>query len=449
VSDKTRWGARDQQLPNPGWGKRRGRFLFLLMAVPVMAWGQMPPPQTARNPPPQIGTASWSSDDSDGDRAKRDLDNCHSHEVKSLPGSHQFGSDFIEAMASDPDPKAKDPNVVWGLTADLSSKVPVEDRAMYISKSTDGGKTWTRVARVNRKYFDADIGEGERNGLSVSPGGTDFVITTQRGAFQVFPQPGTSDAAVKSIAGPRVSQPDLTVTIPKKEGDPVTAGVVKITADGKHLMVGYGYFDLNPQIFTYRRGRDKSWIQDRPLPLPTKMDILSLQLSDPKQAGPSSLYLGTGDQAYRLKAHNKQWTRIEGVGEDSAVQGISTVGGPHLAACWGVYNPISADAVQRVTHANFLLHRDEDEAGPNVRAFSIEVDPSRPNREVVTSLTGVYTSNDRGKSWKKLNDVPDGEFRFAHFNSEDGTIIVSGIAGTFLANPFSNTCSAHLKTRDQ
>ena len=103
--------------------------------------------------------------------AKRDLDSCRVHVVRSLPGSHEFASDFVEAMASDPDGRARDRNTVWGLTADLSSKVPAQDRAMYISRSTNGGKTWTQVARVGAEYFDADIGEGERNGLSVSPGG--------------------------------------------------------------------------------------------------------------------------------------------------------------------------------------------------------------------------------------------------------------------------------------
>jgi hypothetical protein len=428
MSDKSGWEGRD-----PCWGKLRRKFLALLMAVPMMAWGQISLTQT------------------DAD-ARKDLDSCHIHEVRNLPGSHQFGSDFIEAMAGDPDPKAKDLNVVWGLTADLSSKVPPQERAMYISKSTNGGKTWAQVARVDSRYFDADIGEGERNGLSVAPGGTDFVITTQRGAFQVFPQASTTDAVkrpVRSIVGPRVTHPDPTVTIPKREGDPVTANVVKITADGKRLMVGYGYFDLNPQIVTYRKGRDGSWVQDGLLPpLPTIMDILSMQFGDEKRPGERSLYVGTGDQAFRLRAHSMKWTRIGGVGEDSAVQGISTVGGPHLAACWGVYNPTSADTVERVTHASFLLHRDEDEAGPNVRAFSIEVDPAKPNREVVTSLTGVYISQDRGKSWRRLNELPDGEFRFAHVNADDGTVIVSGIAGTFLVNPFSTRCAARLKTRD-
>ena len=229
------------------------KFRWLLLAAPLMAWGQTPLPQTA-------------------------ADSCQVRRVTSLPGSRQFASDFLEAMANDPGPKARDANVVWGLTADLSSKVPAQDRAMYISKSTDSGKTWTLVARVDSRYFDADIGEGERNGLGVVPGGREFVITTQLGAFQVLPRPGTAEPVVRPIKGPRVPEPDPEVTIPKKKGEPVTAGVVKITADGKHMIVGYGYFDLEPQIFTYRKGRDGSWIEDKPLPqLPTDMDILSME----------------------------------------------------------------------------------------------------------------------------------------------------------------------------
>jgi hypothetical protein len=393
--------------------QKKLKFLSLLLAAPLMVWGQR-----------------QSADD-----ARKDLDSCHIHEVRNLPGSHHFGSDFIEAMAADR-------NVLWALTADLSSKVPAPDRAMYISKSTDGGKTWIEVARVDARYFDADIGEGERNGLAVAPGGTEFVLTTQRGAFQVIARPAAGETVVRSIAGPRVVQPDTTVTIPKKVGDPMTANVVKITADGKRLLVGYGYFDLHPQILTYRKSADGSWVQDGRLPpLPTDMDLLSMQF------GAASLYVGTGDQAFRLKAHSRTWTRIEGVGDDSAIQSISTVGGPHLAACWGVYNPTGPDSVERVTHAHFLLHRDEDEAGSNIRAFSVEVDPARPNRQIVTSLTGVYTSKDRGQHWQRLNDLPDGEFRTARFNSEDGTVIVSGIEGTFLANPFSPRCTVRLRTR--
>ncbi|HTF63624.1 MAG TPA: hypothetical protein VK638_13065 [Edaphobacter sp.] len=438
------------------------KFRFLVLAAPMMAWGQISPPQTPHHPaiqPPiplslQSAQRAASSSTDDSGTAKKDLDSCRSHEVKSLPGSHQFASDFLVTMATDPDPRSKDPNVLWGLTADLSDKVPFRNRAMYISKSTNGGESWTQVARVDARYFDADIAEGLRNGLAVSPGGTDFVITTQQGAFQVFPQSGTSDAAVKSIVGPRVPHPLPRLSIPKKEGDPVRAGVVAMTADGKHMIVGYGYFDRNPQLFAYRRDNHGSWIEDGPLPqLPTDLDLFSMQFDNaqnlyPGRRQPRSLYLGTGDQAYRLSFRTKRWTRIAGVGPDSAIHSMTTVGGLHLAACWGVYEPVSADAVERVTQARFLLHRTKDQVGPNIRAYGIEVDPARPNREVLTAITGVYTSKDSGKNWKRLNDLPEGEFHSAHFNS-DGTVIVSGFVGTFLTNPFSNTCSPHLKTRDK
>jgi hypothetical protein len=401
---------------------------WILIAAPTLAWGQLPP---ARNLP--------LNDDS-----------CRIHEVTTLPGSHHFGSDFIEAMATDPDPKAEDSNAVWGLTADLSSTIPAERRAIYISKTVDGGETWTQIARVDSSHFDAEIGEGLRNGLSVSPGGADFVITTEEGAFQIIPPAGASDATVRAIAGPKVPHPRPRLSLPKREGDPVTAGVVRIAADGRHMFIGFGHFDLNPQLFAYRRDQRGLWIQDKPLPhLPTQMDILSMEFGGEFDGpGSRSLYVGTGDQAYRLNLRTMKWTLIAGVGPDSAIHGMSLVNGPHLAACWGVYNPLSADAVQRVTEARFLLHRAQDEVGPNIRAYGIEVDPLRPNREVVTAITGVYTSEDSGGSWQRLNELPEGEFRSAHFNS-DGSVIVSGIAGTFLANPFGNACSPHLRIRER
>jgi hypothetical protein len=347
------------------------------------------------------------------------------------------------------DPAAKDPNALWGLTADLSSKVPAEGRALYVSKSIDGGKTWTEMARVDSKYLDAGIGEGERNGLGVAPGGNEFVITTQRGAFQVVPQSSPADAVVKPIEGLLESQPVPEVTITKKVGEPIKAGSVLITADGKHMVISYGYFDRDPHIFAYQKADDGSWVKDGPLPaIPTTMDILSMQFGDQKGPYRHYLFVGTGDQAFRFNPETKKWIRIGGVGADSAIHGMSTVGGLHLAACWGIYNPAGGVTVDRVTHARFLLHRDSDETGPNIRAYSIEVDPLKPKREVITAITGVYASSDGGKTWKRLNGLPDEEFRSAHFNA-DGTVIVSGIAGTFLANPFSKACSFHLRTRDE
>ena len=105
-----------------------------------------------------------------------------------------------------------------------------------------------------------------------------------------------------------------------------------------------------------------------------------MQFDDPKKVDPGFLYVGTGDQVYLLNRRTMKWSRIEGVGADSAIHGMSVVGGLHLAACWGVYNPVGPGTVRRVTNAKFLLHRKTDEAGSNLRAYSIEVDSLRLNR---------------------------------------------------------------------
>ena len=374
-----------------------------------------------------------------------DLEHCRVHRVTGFPGSHHFASDFIETIARDP--ASTDPDQIFGLTADLSDDVPFADRAMYISKSSDGGATWTEVARLDSRYFDAALGEGIFNGLSVSPGAAYFVVTTQRGAFQVFPRSSGSDTLIKPIPGPRVPASPPKIRIAKRPGDPVRANVVSMTSDEKHLIVGYGYFDLDPKLFSYHNGADGSWIEDGPLPSPpTEMDLLSMQFDDPARPNPGFVYLGTGDQAFLLNLRTKRWSRVEGVGPDSAIHGMSVVGGLHLAACWGIYNPTGPGTVSRVLNASFLLHRSTDETGSNLRTYSIDVDSLRPEREAVSALTGVYTSGDGGRTWTRVSGLPEEEFRTTHFNS-DGSILVSGIAGTFLVNPFSEACSPHLKRR--
>ncbi|MFZ0664030.1 MAG: hypothetical protein WAM66_15180 [Acidobacteriaceae bacterium] len=411
-------------------------MLLLLIAAPLFALAH-----ASRHP------SAAAEEQAAEQAARQDLASCRPYRVADLPGSHTFASDFLETIVADPAPNQKSTNAIWALSSDLDSTVPAKRQAIYLSESTNGGRTWALIARMDSRYYDAKISEGLRNGLGVTPGATSFVITTQEGAFQVFPRRDPYAPVIRRIPGPRVPRVRPDVTIPKKTGDPVRAGVVLITADGSHMVVAYGYFDNDPQLFTYHRDRGGAWVEDGTLPhLPTDLDIFSMQFDHPTQPHPGALYVGTGDQAYRLDLRTMQWTRVAGVGPDSAIHAISTVAGLHLAACWGVYNPINADEVTRITTARFLLHRAKDEVGPNIRAYDIAVDPERPNRQVLAAITGVYVSGDGGQSWKRLNNLPEGEFHSAHFNS-DGTVLVSGYVGTFLVNPFSNSCSPHLKTR--
>lgn len=378
--------------------------------------------------------------------ANQDLASCRTYKVTRLPGSSHFASHFLEALATDPS-AGPQPGVVWGLTADLSSALPAPQRALYLSRSNNGGKTWTEVARLGPQYFNANIGEGERNGLAVNPGGSSFIVTTQRGAFQVFPGAHPDHPRVRQIPGPVVTGPDTRVTISKRAGDPVRAGVVQISPDGRRMIVGYGYFDLNPKLLSYHKTPDGRWAEDGPLPhIPTTMDILSMEWGSLRKRHPHLLYVGTGDQAFILNLRTLGWTEIQGVGPDSAIQGISMPRGPHLASCWGVYSPIGPDEVRRALDVQFLLYRAEDEAGPNLRAFGIAVDARRPTHEMVAGLTGVYASTDGGWRWRRLNQLPDGEYRTVHFNP-DGTVIISGIEGAFVANPFGSACAPHLETR--
>jgi hypothetical protein len=410
-------------------GRSALKLCLIFTAAPILAWTQAAAPHTP---------------------SARQSDDCKIYQVTSLPGSHQFGSDFIEALVSDPaasdlSPAPAASNLVWALTADLSTDIPLYNRALYISKSTNRGESWTPVVRLDSKYLDADIGEGLRNGLGISSHGSEFIVTSQRGAFQVIPRPHTLVPLVNQIDGPLITQQDARVAAQKREGDPIRASVVEMTADESRLFIAYGYFDRDPQIFSYHKAGG-AWIADGALPhLPSSMDIFSMQFDDPKKLNPHSLYVGTGDQAYRLDLNTKEWTRISGVGPDSAIHGITTIGGLHLAACWSVYNPVGEDVVKRAI-GKFFYHRAEDEISPDVRAYSVDVDPVRTNRLVVTSLTGVYVSKDSGQTWLRFNDLPDGEFHSAHFNP-DGTVIVSGFVGTFLTNPFSEACSPHLRTR--
>ncbi len=394
--------------------------------------------------------SSTNSSPSAGDEGSAsEPESCRVHQVTAFPGSHQFATDFIETIATDSEANTDDNALIWGLTADLSESVPPQQRAMYISRSADGGATWTSIARLDSRYFNAQIAEGLRNGLAVLPGGDEFVVTTQLGAFQVLPQPDSYKPVVRAIPGPRVPDSPPKIPIPKKSGDPVRANIVAITADGQHMIIGYGYFDLEPQIFEYHRGDDGIWIEEGPLPpLPTDMDLLSIQFDDPQNPDPGFVYVGTGDQAYVLNLRTRQWARIHGVGPDSAIHAMSVVGGLHIAACWGIYNPAGPGIVRRVTNAHFLLHRMSDVTGSNLRTYGIDVDPAKPNREVATSITGVYVSADSGISWRRLSDLPDGEYRSVHFNS-DGSVIVSGMPGTFLVKPFSEACVPRLRVREK
>jgi hypothetical protein len=430
----------------------------LLLLAPVAAFPQAtkPVPAKPKTPTARTRTAGNTSTSHPASRktaptvSRRGEDvelppECAVQQVTTLPGSHGYAGDFIETTAMEPG--SDDQDTFWVLTADLAETVAPDKRAMYISKTTDGGESWTPLARIGPSYYEAQIGEGLRNGFIVVPGGKSFVLTTQKGAFEVIPTGNALSAIIRSIDGPRVPDGPAKIPLSKKPGEPVRANVALMTSDGSRLYLGFGYFDRTPQLFSYRRGVGGDWVQERPITgLPSEMDLLSIQFDDVKPVNPRFMYVGTGDQAYLLNLRTLHWARVDGVGADSAIHSMTVVGGLHIAACWGVYNPVGPGMVSKVTSPSFLYHVTSDEAGPNVRAYSVDVDPARLNRAIVTSITGVYMSDDKGVTWRRINSLPDGEYRTAHFDA-DGTVLVSGMPGTFLINPFDEVCRPRLRRR--
>src|SRR6185437_4648781 len=86
-------------------------MLYLLVALSVTA-----PGQTLRRPPPnRTSSTSVSPPASSSDEPER----CRVRRVTAFPSSHQFATDFIDTIATDPGPHADDPAAIWGLTADL------------------------------------------------------------------------------------------------------------------------------------------------------------------------------------------------------------------------------------------------------------------------------------------------------------------------------------------
>jgi hypothetical protein len=87
----------------------------MVLAAPLMVCGQEPVMVCGQGP---------------GANSKQNANDCYVREVKTLPGSHAYAADFVEVMATDPSLKAsdraRDRNVLWGLSADLSDEVPAE-----------------------------------------------------------------------------------------------------------------------------------------------------------------------------------------------------------------------------------------------------------------------------------------------------------------------------------
>jgi hypothetical protein len=392
------------------------------------------------------------------------LGSCATQRV-SVPGSHQYASEFMEKIVSAPN---ANPPALFGISADLSSAaVKSNQEAMHISKSTDGGKTWTEVSKIKSDYYS--ISDGLYNGLGVSVDGKNIAFTTKKGVFALNPNGNPTDAFTK-LSPADDSQPAATD--------------VQISPDGKHMAASYGFFDQKATVVTYHL-ENGAWKKDMIAPITSGSNVISLQY-DPS----GKLYAGTGNQVFAFNTASSQWNQIpitlsgttktqsgKTITTTKAVNDVSVYGmtftqagtapnftyKPNLAAtCWGVFN-LPAQTISRG------------------RTYSVVANPKNPMQVVRTTAMGASFSTDGGKTWNPVPGLPEcestvtpgqmitksssaacadtwnvktgktpahakmdpelypSEFRTAQFN-DDGTLLISGTSGTFLTNPFSTSC---------
>jgi hypothetical protein len=238
----------------------------------------------------------------------------------------------------------------------------------------------------------------------------------------------------------------------------------------------------------HREDPSKPWSKENIKELPGIADslpgvltknILSIEM-DPKDQ--KSIYVGTAyDGVFHYDEKKNQWKRVEGIPDNSAIHEMlfDKDGKLHAMACQGVFDspkPVVdvASFVKRVMSPNFIFNGVKKTG--YLRAYSMDINPLNDKQRVLTADSGVFISDDSGKHWRLFTGrnnaderhflpacvsitqrtsanpvslIPMGpcmgtstknEFRTSHF-TQDGSLLLSGIAGSFLANPFAQGCS--------
>jgi len=127
-------------------------------------------------------------------------------------------------------------------------------------------------------------------------------------------------------------------------------------SDGASVMV---YFDMEHKSFTYHKGRAAHGSKMDPcLRFPTEMESFDAIGQDEIPVQVPTMW--TRDQDFHVHPQPKKMMRLMGwvmIRAPPALGSGNQHGGGwlHLAACWGVYNPLSGCV--RSDHAPFLLPR--------------------------------------------------------------------------------------------
>jgi hypothetical protein len=333
------------------------------------------------------------------------------------------------------------------------------DSTINLYNSVDDGNSWQLVNR----FINMAKNPSRTLRMTVSEGAQDIIIGTDRGAF------------VSSDQGASFSQIGKSGT---------QAVDVKLSEKGDRLIVGYRLTQgSDVEIFEKKNGVWSPSAQQ-----PTGLDEYSAKGAQAeKDSGhharfyangvnlysvqfdpnhPDVIYAGAGNQLYRWDSAGGWALLGKNVHDDSTVYNIDidkTTGRLLMSTCNGVYQADSNQSdptFTRIGNGTFLWRQGKggdggragydptagvDHASPKnaLRALDVSVDPFDPTKIAATADTGIYTSNDSGKTWKRLeggdwSEVPDhaatDDIRTAAW-TQDGSVVFSSNDTTYRATP--------------
>ena len=143
-----------------------------------------------------------------------------------IPNGGGFGGQFLKGLAADPD----DPTVLYGMTQNFDG--PSAKNMAFLSKSTDGGKTWVLIQRIEDQANSATPifsgGIDVKIPLVVGKGSPkSFVFGSKVGLFQIVP-PSSSVQALRKPAATSAKET-------------VGANDIKLSEDGERMVVSINH----------------------------------------------------------------------------------------------------------------------------------------------------------------------------------------------------------------
>lgn len=317
------------------------------------------------------------------------------------------------------------------------------ERGVY--KTTDGGKTWTQVLKVNRttgaidltfsgKRLFAHLWDRQRTAWDFAESGPGSgLFYTDNGGTNWSKAAGLPGGSILGRGGlaTSASNPNrLYLTLDNQDEDEENAfedeadgiltpsRLVRLSpAQFANLATGV----LKPFFSKYFDGADPvAWQKDIREGKKTLADLVDeIKKVSPKAFALKKIF----DEVYRSEDGGKTWSKAHAAGI-----------GPE----YGYYfnkifvNPRNPDDV---VLANFLLHRSTDGGRTwtqmaetaHVDFHAVYFDPKDPNRVIVGSDGGVYFSANGGKSFRVTNNIPVGQTTTLALDNQSPYHIYTGL----------------------